>query len=142
MAFVDEHSIEIEARAGAVWRALLETVDGAFSRRLAPAYARLVGCDPPTASGPRPLVERSTIPGFRVAAAEPERLLALRGRHRFSTYDLTFRLDDRGGATTVTAETRADFPGIHGRAYRALVIGTGFHARSVRGLLASVARAA
>jgi hypothetical protein len=35
------------------------------------------------------------VPGFRVVEAEPGRRFALRGRHRFSNYALTFINHDR-----------------------------------------------
>lgn len=61
------------------------------------------------------------------------------GRHRFSRYALTFRLRDAGAATVVTAESRAEFPGVTGTAYRALVVGSGGHVVAVRRMLARVA---
>jgi hypothetical protein len=141
LPLVDEHSITIEAGADDVWRALLETLDGAFSRVGAASYARLVGCTDATASGPRPLAEGATVPGFGVAAAVPGQELALDGRHRFSAYSLTFRLVRHGPtSTTVRAETRAAFPGVPGRIYRLLVVGTRGHVFAVRRLLAGVRR--
>jgi hypothetical protein len=77
------------------------------------------------------------VPGFRVVEAEPCRRLALRGRHRFSNYALTFVLDgDR-----LRAQTHAAFPGVLGRLYRAAVIGSGGHRLVTRRLLRQVARA-
>jgi hypothetical protein len=70
-----------------------------------------------------------------VAEAEPGRRLALRGRHRFSRYELTFVLADG----ELRAQTRAAFPGIHGRLYRAAVIGTGGHRILTRRLLRRIA---
>ena len=90
----------------------------------------------PNSSGPRPLAQGSAFPGFHVEAAETGSRLALAGRHRFSTYLLTFRLEDAGaGGTVITAETRATFPGIKGTIYRALVIGTRMHVVVTRRLL-------
>ena len=106
----------------------------------APRYARLVGCADTEAGGPRPLEVGSTFPGFHVAELIPERLLALRGSHHFSDYELVFRLEPLGGVRTrLVAETRADFPGVKGRAYRALVIGTRMHVLVVRRVQRSVA---
>jgi hypothetical protein len=80
------------------------------------------------ASGPRPLATGSAFPGFHVETAEAPSELGLAGRHRFSTYLLSFRLEDAGsGRTKLVAETRAAFPGLKGSAYRALVIGTRMH---------------
>jgi hypothetical protein len=102
-----------------------------------------VGCAPLAASGPRPLAEGSTIPGFRVAVAMPNERLALVGRHRFASYALIFHLEAIGAhRSRVRAETRAVFPGIAGRFYRALVIGTGFHVVAVRRMLAATRRRA
>ena len=135
LPLVDEHEVEVDASPAAVWAALARVLDG-FGRPPAAAYARLVGCRPVAVSGPRPLAVGSEIPGFRVTESRPSELLVLEGRHRFSTYALTFRFDGR----RLVAESRAAFPGPHGRAYRLAVVGSGFHARAVRGLLASVAR--
>src|ERR1700761_4587451 len=106
-----------------------------------PRYARAVGCADTEAGGPRPLEVGSTVPGFHVAALIPERLLALRGSHHFSDYELAFRLEPLGGVRTrLVAETRAEFPGVKGRAYRALVIGTHMHVLAVRRVQRGVAK--
>ncbi|MGW0647259.1 hypothetical protein ACWD4T_00390 [Streptomyces umbrinus] len=143
LPYRDEHTTVVAAGADDVWRSLGETLDRSFSRPGANRYARLVGCADRTASGPRPLAEGSTIPGFRVAAAVPGRELVLGGRHRFSSYALIFRLEPTGpGRSRLTAETRATFPGPAGGLYRLLVLGTGGHAVGVRRLLAAVRRRA
>ncbi|MFB9904148.1 hypothetical protein [Allokutzneria oryzae] len=135
---VDEHAITITAGTGTVWRALGEALDRTFSPMA--VYTRLIGCTDRTASGPRPPVEGSTFPGFRVTSAVPGTELVLQGRHRFSTYALTFRLDQLGpGRSRLRAESRAAFPGPLGRCYRFLVIGTGGHVLAVRRLLSRVA---
>jgi hypothetical protein len=140
---IDEHTTEIAAAVDDVWSALLDTIDRGFSRPVAGAYARLVGCDPAHASGPRPLASGSTVPGFRVTVADAPHVLALDGRHRFSVYALTFRLDERAaGRTWLRAESRAEFPGIAGRAYRLAVVGSRGHVVAVRRVLASVQRRA
>ncbi|MDQ6710077.1 MAG: hypothetical protein M3Z11_05920 [Candidatus Dormibacteraeota bacterium] len=73
----------------------------------------------------------------------PTMRLALRGAHRFSTYALVFELDANGAtACTLRAQSWAAFPGLAGRAYRALVIGTGGHRLVVRRLLRRAARRA
>jgi hypothetical protein len=143
LPYRDEHTTVVAAGADDVWRGLGETLDRSFSRPGANRYARLVGCADRTASGPRPLAEGSTIPGFRVAAVVPGRELVLGGRHRFSSYALIFRLAPAGpGRSRLTAETRATFPGPAGALYRLLVLGTGGHAVGVRRLLAAVRRRA
>ncbi|MFF7177919.1 hypothetical protein [Streptomyces sp. NPDC008121] len=141
LPYLDEHATVVPAEAETVWRELLAAVDGTFSHPRGARYARLVGCADPTASGPRPLVAGSTLPGFRVVRADPDRELALEGRHRFSVYALTFRLDPAGpGRTRLRAESRASFPGPSGALYRLLVVGTGGHAVGMRRLLASIGR--
>ncbi len=105
--------------------------------------AGLLGCEDTAPSGPRPLAVGSAFPGFHVEAAEPERELTLAGRHRFSTYLLSFRLEEAGaGRTRLVAETRAAFPGLKGSAYRALVIGTRVHVLVARRLLTAIKRRA
>ncbi|MEU9786476.1 hypothetical protein AB0H92_36905 [Streptomyces phaeochromogenes] len=143
LPYRDEHTTVVAAGADDVWRSLGDTLDQSFSRPGASRYARLVGCADRTASGPRPLAEGSTFPGFRVATAVPGRELVLGGRHRFSSYALIFRLEPAGpGRSRLTAETRATFPGPAGGLYRLLVLGTGGHAVGVRRLLAAVRRRA
>lgn len=98
----------------------------------------LLGCRERGAKGDLQEVG-STLVGFRVVRAERHVELALSGEHRFSRYALTFTIDDRGGdRSRLRAETRAAFPGIHGRIYRGLVIGSGAHIRAVRAILAAV----
>jgi hypothetical protein len=135
----------VAASPDAVWAALLRVVEASFSGGPTPRLAAVVGCQDRQAGGPRPLAAGSTVPGFHVAAAEPPRLLALVGGHRFSAYALTFRLDDLdldGGGTRLRAETRAAFPGLAGTAYRGLVIGTRMHVLVVNRILAATRRAA
>jgi hypothetical protein len=133
LPWVDEHAIELDATPAAVWPALLRTAEKMTAGQAAPRYARLVGCADTEAGGPRPLEVGSTVPGFHVGALTPERLLALRGSHHFSDYELVFRLEPLGGVRTrLVAETRAVFPGLKGRAYRAMVIGTRMHVLVVR----------
>src|ERR1700724_3071716 len=53
-----------------------------------------------------------------------------------------FELDTQpAGRTRVRALTWADFPGIHGKTYRALVIGTGAHRVAVRWTLKRIVAA-
>jgi hypothetical protein len=138
---LDEHATIIEAGIDDVWRVLLEAVERAFSRAGAASYARAVGCADSAASGPRPLAEGSTIPGFRVVASVAGSELVIEGRHRFSSYALIFRLDQVGvGRSRLRAESRATFPGLAGGAYRLLVIGTGGHVVGVRRLLSGIKR--
>lgn len=139
---VDEHSTSVDATAERTWEALLRTVDGTLASGRAARGARLLGCEDAEAAGPRPLAPGATIPGFHVEVAERPRELALAGAHRFSRYALIFRLDPGDGVTRLRAETRARFPGLRGRAYRALVIGSRMHVVVTRRLLAAVKRRA
>ena len=85
----------------------------------------------------------STIPGFIVTRAIPPAVLALMGEHRFSRYALVFRITEREEAPALlSAETRAEFPGRKGRAYRAAVIGSRGHVFATRSILRGVRRRA
>ncbi|WP_459954951.1 SRPBCC family protein [Nocardia sp. IFM 10818] len=79
----------------------------------------------------------NTLPsGFTLDEADPPHRLAAKGQHPFSRYQLTFLLEEvEPGRTRLTAESRAAFPGILGRIYKALVIGSGGHALLVRNML-------
>ncbi len=139
LPYVDEHATTIAAGTDQAWPVLLETVDRAFTRTGAAPFAAIVGCTDRSPSGPRPLAEGSTTPGFHVLSATPGSELVLVGRHRFSSYALIFRLDQlSAGRSQLRAQTRAEFPGLTGGCYRFLVIGTGGHAVAVRRLLATI----
>ncbi|WP_308460707.1 hypothetical protein [Streptomyces sp. Ru72] len=141
LPYVDEHTTVVAAEAGAVWSSIGDVLDGSFGGPRAARYARLVGCADRASSGPRPLAQGSTLPGFRVVSAVPGRELVLCGRHRFSSYALIFRLEPAGpGRSRLRAETRALFPGLSGALYRRLVIGTGGHAAGMRRLLSAISR--
>lgn len=140
---VDEHAIEVAASREATWEALLRVAEGTVSADAAPRFARLLGCADTEPAGPRPLALGSVLPGFHVASCEPEAELGLGGSHRFSEYALIFRLEDDGaGGTRVRAETRAVFPHLKGRVYRALVIGTRMHVLATRRILTASKRRA
>lgn len=136
---VDEHALTIAADRTAVWSAVERVVD-----RAAPSwFPRLLGCDDAAPSGPRPLAEGSGVPGFHVVTADHPSRLVLAGRHRYSDYELAFRIDDLGeGRSRLRAETRAIFPGGLGVVYRMLLMGTGAHVLATRRMLAHVARRA
>jgi hypothetical protein len=136
LPYVDEHSQRVEASPEAVWTALLKVLRrtmGGSSR-----FARILGCDPVQGTAEFAGRPGDAVPGFEVIEAEPGRRLALRGRHRFSSYALTFVLD----GDQLRAQTHAAFPGWLGRLYRAAVIGSGGHRIITRRLLRQVARAA
>ncbi|WP_348537569.1 hypothetical protein [Nocardia cyriacigeorgica] len=118
MPYIEEHARSVDANRDRTWKALLKVV-----------------C--------RDHADPSTVPrGFALDAIDPPRRLALAGGHRFSRYTLTFELDDDGPRhTVVRAATRAEFPGVAGAIYRALVIGSGGHKLVVRTILRRIAAA-
>lgn len=141
---IDEHSSEIEPSPEQVWPALLATL-----RRSLPKLPKWLtaawGLQPPTPSGAwdEDVAVGDTLAGFTAVEVEAPDLLTLRGQHRFSDYELRFELERlTAGGTRLIAKTSAAFPGLKGRVYRALVIGTGGHHIAVRRLLAQVARTA
>jgi len=134
LPYIDEHRLRFEASSDAVWTALLEFLR---SRGGSSRIARILGCDPARGTDDFSGRPGDAIPGFRVVEAEPGRRLVLGGRHRFSEYSLTFVLEDG----FLRARTHAAFPGVLGRLYRAVVIGSGAHRHVTRRLLRRVARA-
>jgi hypothetical protein len=140
LPYLDEHATAIAADVDDVWPVRVETLDRANSRAGMASYTRTVGCADCTASGPRPLAEDSTIP-FRVVAAVPASELVLEGHHRFSSYALTFRIEQvTAGRSRLRRRSRAAFPGLACGVYRLLVIGTGGHVAVVRHLLSVIKR--
>ena len=136
LPYIDEHSTCVGAGPERTWAALV-AVGRAMNGPPGP-LGLLLGLQPARASGDwREKVEPgATLPGFEVEQACPPSRLALRGRHRFSRYALVFELEDGGAdGTRVRARSWAAFPGVHGRSYRALVVGSGAHRVVVRRLL-------
>jgi hypothetical protein len=118
LPYIDEHAISIPADRDATWRGLLKVM-----------------CRDPR--------DPTTVPpGFVLDEAIPGERLALKGRHPFSIYRLIFELAETSTGTEVRAITRAAFPGLHGRVYRALVIGSGAHKVVVRRMLRRIGAAA
>ena len=123
LPYIDEHVISVDANRADTWSALL-----------------MLWCqDPHDASAVR-------APFFSLDETMPMQRFALTGRHLFAVYKLVFEfdglddLDDLAPARTrLCARSWADFPGVHGKVYRALVIGTGGHRIAVRRLLKSIA---
>lgn len=83
-----------------------------------------------------------TLAGFRVARAERPREMTLVGRHRFSRYRLAFEIEPAGPGARIRAVTHAEFPGVRGALYRALVVGSGGHRVVTKRILESIARRA
>jgi hypothetical protein len=126
LPYVDEHATTIAAPRGRLWSALsryaatLGVPDGH-------PLGRVLGTEPQA--------------GFEVKESIPETRLTLTGRHRFSRYALVFELADAADdAVLVRAKTYAVFPGLHGKAYRTLVIGTRLHVLATNHMLRTIRR--
>jgi hypothetical protein len=129
LPFVDEHTVKIAASRDAVWTALRRYVATSLRVGNGGPLAKILGTRPPA--------------GFEVAESRPNERLTLVGRHRFSRYMLAFELTDASDRVTLlSARTHAAFPGVHGRVYRALVIGTHAHVIATRHVLRSIRRLA
>jgi hypothetical protein len=142
LPFVDRHGFRTTVEPQQVWAALAPTLMSVFGKPRARTYARLVGCRERRLSRPFLMEEGDTLAGFRIASARAPEELVLEGEHRFSRYALVFQIGGRQGITTVSAETRAEFPKVWGLVYRLLVVGTGIHAGIVRRLLKGLRRRA
>lgn len=145
MPYIDEHAIEISATREETWDALVGRVQSDLGATPPLALTRLLGLEPAAISGDwtSGVAPGATLPGFAVQEARAPERLALNGRHRFSAYALVFALDEHGpGPTRLRAQTWAAFPGLLGRGYRALVIGTRAHRFVVRRLLRRVTQRA
>jgi hypothetical protein len=115
LPYIDEHATTVAANPADTWSALLRVL-----------------CRDPH--------DPTTVPfGFVLDEATAPERFALKGRHWFAVYQLIFTLREARVGTRLAGETWAAFPGLKGRAYRALVIGTGLHGVVVRGLLRRVA---
>ncbi|CAN5537838.1 hypothetical protein BH10ACT9_BH10ACT9_51000 [soil metagenome] len=120
LPYIDEHAITIDADPATTFSAVVRVL-----------------CRNPA--------DPSTVPfGFALEDASPGQRFALKGRHWFAAYRLIFVLTDVSHdpahrRTRVVAETWADFPGIKGRLYRAMVIGTRGHRVVVRRMLKHIA---
>ena len=116
LPYIDQHAIRVPADRVTTWSALLRVM-----------------CRNPN--------DPSTVPaGFVLDQATPHERFALKGRHPFAVYRLVFEIGEEGPQRTVVrALTWADFPGVKGRIYRALVIGTGGHRVVVRQMLKRIA---
>ena len=142
LPFVDEHWIEIAAKPEEVWDALMELVSGLGTGRSSERVSRALGCEDTKADGETGEIG-STIPGFLVTRSVKPAVLALMGQQRFSRYALIFTiLEKPSGLMLLSAQTRAEFPGRKGRAYRGLVVGTHGHMVVTTGMLRQVRKRA
>ncbi|MGZ8745302.1 MAG: hypothetical protein ACXWXO_20495 [Nocardioides sp.] len=127
LPYVDEHRVRIAAPPRVVWAALQRYVASSLTLPRRSPLRRALGTVP--------------VAGFEVSGRVPEERLTLTGRHRFSRYRLELVLADGGdGTTELRALTYAVFPGLRGRAYRALVIGSRAHVVAMTHLLRSIRR--
>jgi hypothetical protein len=117
LPYIDEHVTTVDVDRAATWSALVR-----------------IWCSDP--------LDPSTVrsPFFWLGEATPPRRLSLNGRHPFAVYTLAFELtEEQPGRTRLSAQSWAAFPGVAGKAYRMLVIGTGLHRVAVRRLLNLIA---
>jgi hypothetical protein len=128
LPYIDAHAVDVDAPADVVFDAVLRVFTRSFANPFAKQGARLLGCDPPT--------------GFRIAVEERPTLLVVSGSHRFSRYGIVFRIEPTASGARLSAESRAEFPGLHGRLYRAAVIGTRGHVVAVRQMLGGIKKSA
>lgn len=126
LPLVDVHSTGIAASPEFVCDALERIGPRLGTDRISAAYGRLVHTED---AGP-----------FHLERVERPGLVALAGSHRFSRYELRFRIEPDGGGSIMRAETWAVFPGVGGSLYRAAVIGTGGHRVAMRLLISSLKR--
>ncbi|UFS94748.1 hypothetical protein [Nocardia huaxiensis] len=119
LPYIDQHSRLVAADRAHTWTALLRT----------------------TCKNPDDL---NTLPhGFSLDESDPPKRLAAEGQHRFSRYALTFTLEEvDSGHTRLVADSYGAFPGLGGRIYRALVVGSGGHALIVRDMVRRIGVAA
>ena len=102
----------------------------------------MLGCGSDTTTG-EPGWIGSTVPGFVVTRSVAPAVLALMGEHRFARYALIFcAAETASGPVCLSAETRAEFPGVKGRAYRTLVIDTRGHVVATKSILRNVRKRA
>lgn len=142
LPFIDRHGLVIEAGPAEVWKSLVDTLPRWMGTSHFGVYARLIGTSDHEVNWDAGLVG-STLIGFHVTESERPSRLVLSGHHRFSRYRLIWTIDEVDpGKSHIQAETRAVFPGVQGRMYRALVIGSSAHARILRRVLASISRQA
>ncbi|HWH27898.1 MAG TPA: hypothetical protein VNU26_02865 [Mycobacteriales bacterium] len=138
LPFIDEHAVVVDVTPDRLWDAALETFTTSLGGTFGRAVAAALGCRPSTARR-SPGVVGTTVPGFAVTSVDRPRVLVLEGRHRFARYAVALHVDDLGDSARCRLESRADFPGVHGRLYRLVVIGSRGHVVVVRWLLRMVA---
>ena len=117
LPYIDQHVITVRADREETWSALLR-------------WACRDSGDPSSVR----------LPYFWLKEASPPARLVLGGQHPFSRYRLVFELTElEPRRARLAALTWAEFPGLAGKVYRALVIGTGAHRVAVRLMLKHIA---
>jgi hypothetical protein len=139
---VDEHEVAASASPEEVWAALPGALRDAFDRSRAHRLARILGCEGEGVGGEFDGAPAEALAGFHVTSTDPPRAIALEGRHRFSRYRLAFEIDLAGSGSRIRAVTHAEFPGVRGALYRAMVVGSGGHRIVTTRILKSIARRA
>jgi hypothetical protein len=126
LPFIDTHTVAVDAPPEVVFETLERLGPRLGTDRVSARYARLVGCEDKGA--------------FHLARSVRPELVVLEGSHRFSRYQLAFRIEpsSAGSTSTIHADTRAVFPGLAGGLYRAAVIRSGGHRVAMRLLLAAL----
>lgn len=139
---VNEISVEVGADPVRTWEALIATIPRLFDTRRARRVSPLLGCSHTVANG-NPSVIGSTLPGFLVVRSVRPALLALQGKHRYSSYALVFLIDDLGhGRSRLTAETRAEYPGRAGTVFHGLLVRSRGQLTAVHRILGAVRKRA
>ena len=133
LPFIDRHCVEVRATKATTWVALAEVLSWGFGGIGTAKIAGLLGTEHRRVTG-RPLAVGSSIIGFRVVEVQPERHVVLAGQHRFSSYMLTFDLEEN----ELCATTHAEFPGFHGSVYRAVLLGARGHVLATKHLLRKI----
>lgn len=132
---LDEHGIQIDAPSEIVWPAVIAAVRRTLGHPTSSRLARGLGSEELEVDSNFPAIG-STLPGFVVARVVGPAVLALEGEHDYARYAILFVLDplpdDR---TLLRAQTRAEFKGGRGRAFRRLTIGTHAHGAVLRQIL-------
>jgi hypothetical protein len=117
LSYIDEHAISVDASVAETWSALL----------------RVLCRDP---------ADPATVQVGKLDEAIRHQRLALNGRHLcFAVYRLVFELDPKSDSDGVRlrALTWAAFPGVRGKLFRAVAIGSGAHRFVVRRMLKHIA---
>lgn len=129
LPFVDTHTVSVALGPAPLWTALRKHADN-LGRPGWRVLGFVLGTDPPA--------------GFAVVREIPGERLVLAGRHRFAQYELMLTIERRTSerTTMLHATTHAAFPGVRGRVYRRLVVGSGLHAVVTRRLLRTIVASA